>query len=234
MKRSRLSRRLERKTQKNLILNLLGIVVVLFILFKFGIPFLINVTLFISGGKSTQSTKQDQTVFVAPPVLNPIPSATNSAQIVISGIASSKQSIELYVNGDLTNKEKTKDDGTFSFEETLKPGVNTIKTKATIDSTSSEFSQDIIVLFKNDSPMLSINSPTDGQSFSKDQNTVTVSGSTDPDVKVTVNDFWAIADENNNFSYTFLLHDGNNQIKVLAVDLAGNITEKDLKVIYTP
>ena len=234
MKRSRLSRRLQRKTQKNLVLSLLGIILVLFVLFKFGIPFLLNVTLFISGGKQTQSAKQDQTIVVAPPVLNPIVSATNSAQLTISGIAAPKQIVDLYLNDELTDQTKTKDDGSFSFKEDLKPGENTIKAKAITDSSSSDFSEILTIALKNAAPSLRINSPTDNQSFPRDQNTVTVSGSTDSDVKVTVNDFWAISDEKNNFSYTLLLKPGENQIKVTAVDQAGNKTEKDLKVIYTP
>ena len=234
MKRSRLSRRLKRKTQKNLILNLLGIFFVLFVLFKFGIPLLINVTLFISKAKSTQSTKQDETVFIAPPVLNPILSATNSAQIIISGIAGPNQSIDLYINNDLANQVKTKDDGSFYSSENLKPGENVIKAKSTVDSSSSEFSENLTIALTIAPPTLSISSPTDGQSFSKDQNTVTVLGYTDPEVRVTVNDFWAITDERNNFSYTFLLKPGENQIKITALDQAGNKTEKDLKVIYAP
>ena len=52
--RSRLTRRFEQKTKKNLALNILGIVLIIFIVFKFGIPFLVNVSLFLSGSKNNQ------------------------------------------------------------------------------------------------------------------------------------------------------------------------------------
>ena len=239
--RSRLSRHAQRKTQKNLFLSLLGIVVVLFVLFKFGIPLLINITLFMSGSKPSQNLNKNDAVFIAPPILNPIPSATNSAEIVVSGTGDPKQTILLFLNESLSDKVQTKDDGTFSISETLNPGENTIKAKVQKDpSTGSEqvnqsdFSQTFTVVFKNAAPSLTVDSPTDGQTFSKDQNTVDVKGSTDPDVKVTVNDFWAIADGSSKFSYTIILKPGENPIKIQAVDQAGNKTEKNIKVIYNP
>lgn len=233
MKRSRLSRRLERRTQRNLFLSLLGILAVLFILFQFGVPLLINLTLFISGSKSTPIDSKEN-VFIASPVLNPLPSATNSAEIVISGIAGPKETINLYLNDEHVDETETEDNGEFSFAQTLKPGENAIQVKARKDTHESNFSQSLIVVFKNAPPALTVNSPSDGQSFSKDQNTVTVTGSTDADVKVTVNDFWAITDERNAFSYTLLLKPGENQIRIDAVDQAGNKAERNLKVIYTP
>jgi bacillopeptidase F len=79
-----------------------------------------------------------------------------------------------------------------------------------------------------------VTSPTDGQTFAKDQGSVQVSGKTDNNVKITVNGFWAIVDDSNNFSYALPLQGGENQIKVVAEDKAGNTTQKDIKVTYNP
>ena len=70
--------------------------------------------------------------------------------------------------------------------------------------------------------------------FEKDQSTVKVLGKTDPGVRVTVNGFWAVIDENNNFSYNLPLQNGENMIKIEAIDQAGNKTEKEIKVTYSP
>jgi outer membrane lipopolysaccharide assembly protein LptE/RlpB len=48
-----------------------------------------------------------------------------------------------------------------------------------------------------------------------------------------VNGFWAVVDDNNNFSYTLPLQSGDNQIKIVAIDQAGNKAEKDLKVNFS-
>ena len=234
MNRSRLSRRIEQKTKKNLLLSILGIILVLLLVFKFGLPLLINLSLFLSGGKGDAQLENKNPSFIAPPILNSLPLATSSASIIISGVASKDQTIKLYINDDLINTAKAQDDGSFSFKETIKPGENFIKAKAAVDDKDSEFSDTIIAVYKNAPPSLNLNSPTDAQSFSKDQNLVEVKGTTDSEVRVTVNGFWAITDDSGEFSYRLLLQNGENKIKIIATDLAGNKTEKEIKVTYNP
>ncbi|MBI2028553.1 MAG: hypothetical protein HYT07_02980 [Candidatus Levybacteria bacterium] len=235
MNRSRLSRKLEQQSKKNLFLSIFGIIVVLLILIKFGIPLLINFSLFLSGSRGSQEeAKNNITAFVPVPVLNPIPSATSSAEIILSGFAAPMQIIELYVNSDLVDKTQVKEDGTFSFREIISEGENIIKAKAIINDKKSDFSKSILVTMKNKSPYLNLVSPLDGQSFSKDQNIIDIQGTTDPNIKVTVNGFWAITDGNGNFSYRLSLQNGENNIKIVAIDEAGNKTEKELRVIYNP
>lgn len=225
---------MEQKNKKNLVLSILGIVLIILLVFKFGIPLLINLSMFVSGSKSKEEVKIQDPSFIAAPVLDSFPQATRSANILISGIASKDQTISLYINEELINKTETKEDGKFSFEETLKPGENIVKTKAAIKNKESEFSNTITIIYKSAPPSLNINSPADGQSFSKDQNSVEVKGTTDSDVRVTINGFWAITDMSGNFSYKLLLKNGENIIKIIAADLAGNKTEKEIKITYNP
>ena len=224
---------MEQKTKKNFALSVLGIILVIFLAFKFGIPFLINFSLFLSGSQSKNEITVQNPSFIAPPVLDSFPQATSSANIIISGIASKNQIINLYINDELIDTSKAKDDGKFLFKESIKPGENTIVAKAVVNKIESDSSNIIITFFRNAPPSLNISFPSDGQSFSKDQNVVEVKGTTDLDVKVTVNDHWAITDSNGNFSYNLLLQGGDNKIKVTATDLAGNKTEKEIKVNYS-
>jgi hypothetical protein len=233
MVRSRLSKRLERKSEKNLTLSILGIILVVFLVFKFGIPTLVSLSLFLSGSGSKNETVNQNSSFIAPPVLDSFPEATSSANIIISGIASKNQTINLYINDNLADTVKAGDNGKFSFKEIVKTGENIIKAKAVINKIESSFSNTIITAFKSAPPSLNISSPSDGQSFSKDQNTIDIRGTTDAEVKVTVNGFWAITDSNGNFEYTLNLQNGDNTIKISATDQAGNRNEKELKVTYS-
>ncbi|OGH38271.1 MAG: hypothetical protein A3B44_01315 [Candidatus Levybacteria bacterium RIFCSPLOWO2_01_FULL_38_21] len=234
-KYSRLSRRLESQSRKNLFLSVLGIIIVLILLVKFGIPLLVNFSLFLSGQKKSDgSLKSAQSTYISPPVLNPIPSATNSAEVLVSGIASKNEIINLYINDSLSEKKETEDNGNFSFKISLKTGDNKIKAKATKTDKESDFSNELVATYINSPPSLSVDSPTDGQKFEKDQNTLKVLGKTDSGVRITVNGFWAVIDENNNFSYSLPLQDGDNAIKVVAQDQAGNKAEKEIKVTYSP
>lgn len=196
---------------------------------------LVSFSAFISGsGGSQNNPNNNQINFIPPPILNPLVSATNSAQIVITGKAIKDQTINLYINDAGVDQANVDKNGVFSFEETLKNGDNQIKVRAEQNNKKSDFSNTFDVVLKNSPPTLDVSAPNDGQSFKKDQNTANVSGKTDAGVSVTVNGFWAVVDDNSNYSYTLSLQNGDNQIKVVAIDQAGNRAEKDLKVNYSP
>ena len=210
----------------------------LFLLFRFGVDILVGFSTIISGSKGSQTTSSDNQInFIAPPILNPLVSATNSAQIIITGKAVKNQTIDLYINNNNVDQAQTDDNGIFTFNESLTSGDNQIKTKAVSGGKQSDFSDVVDVVYKNSPPTLDISSPSDGQSFNKNQintgNSINVNGKTDSGVNVTVNGFWAVVDDNNNFSYNLPLQNGDNQIKIVATDQAGNKTEKDLKVNYS-
>lgn len=234
-RQSRLSRRIESRTKKNLFLSLLGIILIFFILIKLGIPLLINFSLFIADRKddSTQSLDSESS-FIAPPILNPLPVATNSAQVVISGIANKGQTVRIYVNDAIADETEVKADGTFSTTIDVEKGLNLIKSKSKIKDKESKFSESVEIAYIDTKPTLDVTSPSDGQTFSKDQNTAPVSGKTSSGARITVNDFWAIVNDENNFSYTLPLKSGENEIKIIATDDAGNTTERILKVTYNP
>jgi bacillopeptidase F len=236
MNQSRLSRTNEQRMKQRLVFTIVGTVVLLVLLVKFGIPALVNFSLFLSSGSASQSTSSSkQSTYLTPPILNPVPTATNSASFDFSGIAQAKQLVKLYVNDTYVDSVTAKDDGSFSFKGVnLSQGQNVIKAKVKKDAQESDFSQSWTITYKNNAPSLSITQPADGQSFSGSQNaTITVAGKTDPDVKITVNDFWAITDNSGNYSYNLHLQNGSNQIKVIATDTAGNKTEKDITVSYS-
>lgn len=235
MTRSRLRNSLEKQTKRNLYLSLFGIVVIIGLVITFGMPLLINYSLFMEKLKDGQDTEAstNSKVYVAPPILDQTFSATNSATLTISGTAQAKQAIKLYLNDELVEKIKTEDNGTFTFKTiTLTDGENSIKAKALVEKSESNFSNELTIIYKNHAPSLTIDSPADNQIVSGDNNKVTVRGKTDTEVKVTVNGFWAIVSESGQYTYDLTLQNGDNQVKVQAIDQAGNKAEAERKVIY--
>lgn len=232
---SRISRKTEKRSKQIMIVSIVGILLVIIFMLKFGIPLLINFSLLLGGKAAQAPSANNSPTYIAAPILNPTFTATNSAQISVSGVASTNETVDLYVNDKKTDSKGSKSDGTFEFKNvTLTDGSNTIKVKAKSGKNTSDFSDGLSVSYKNSPVALSVDSPHDGDSFSKDQNSVIISGKTDPDARVTVNDFWAIVDDKGNYTYNLRLQNGDNQIKVIATDPAGNKTENDLKVNYSP
>lgn len=236
--RSRISRKLESKSKLHIFAWLIGIVIVLFLIIQFGVPLLIQTTSVISGANNETETsvKSKSAEYVAPPQLDPVTEATNSGEIIVSGISQENLTIKLFVNGRLTDELSSKKDGSFKFTEVpLKPGENTIRAKAQKDKDSeSDFSEIYTVTYLNNAPDLSVEEPANDRQYEKENNTAEVKGKTDPNVKVTVNDLWAIVNDEGQFSYNVPLREGDNTIKIVATDPAGNKTETERKVKYSP
>ncbi len=233
-KKSRLSRSSENKQKKTIFLSFLGIVVLLIILFKFGLPVLINFSLFIAGNKNTTSSGSETTIsYISPPNLNTLPQGTKEKQIKISGSSQKGLDIELYLNGKKIKDLSTDSDGEFFTEAYLKEGENTFRARAVKENKKSEFSESVSIIYKNSPPSLEITSPSDGTIFKREDKFIEVKGKTDPNTTITVNGFYAVIDESNNYSYSLGLHEGENEIKVEAVDVAGNKTEQMIKVSYS-
>lgn len=235
MARSRLYKSQEKKALHKIVLSILGIIVIVIVLVKVAIPALVNFSLFLANlrGDATTAISKSSPDYIMPPVFANTFTATNSATVTLNGTAQAKEQVVLYVNNNPTDTVDVKDDGTFAFKNvTLSPGDNTIKAKAKKDNKLSNFSDSISIAYRNNAPTLTIDTPHDSDTVH--QANIPVSGKTDPDNKVTVNGFWAIVDNSGQYSYTLTLQNGDNQIKVVSQDPAGNQTEKDLKVSYNP
>lgn len=236
MPRSRLKTTSLQAAKKNIILTVAGIVGILILLAFFGMPLLINLSLFFE--KSTDSSASHRTTdtYVEPPVLEPLTTATNSAKIIVSGSAPKDSTVILFVNDTKVDEKEITDYNGFSFHDvTLDEGENYIKAKAKIDKNQiSSYSEEQKVTLLNKPPKLELEKPNESSSFQKDDSPIEVKGKTDPKVRVTVNGFWAIVDQDGNFSYNLPLQGGDNQIRIVATDEAGNKTEKEIKVTYSP
>lgn len=232
-RQSRLEQISRRRSLHHTILILAGIIVLISIFIVYGVPMLINLSILAEKlkGNNDKDTVDNTSSYIAPPMLDTLKDATNSAQINISGSALPDQEIKLYVNGKYIDKTRVRTDKSFIFQDVnLEPGANSIKAKALISDKESDYSQDMQIAFINNAPNLDITSPRDNQSISNSDGLVKVEGKTDPSVRVTVNDFWAIVESQGNFSYSLHLQKGDNAIKVVATDDAGNSTEKQIKV----
>jgi len=236
-RRSRLTRNYVKKSKRNLVLSIAGILAVLFLLIKYGIPLLSDASYMLSrvtngsSSKQTSNTSTDNN-FIAPPNLDPLPSTTKNPKISVSGNALSGEKVSLYLNGIQQEEKDVNSDGSFDFSLTLSQGDNLIKAKATKGKSKSDFSDSIDIVYQNKQPNLTIDNPHDGDNLNGG-NFVNVSGKADPDDTVTVNDFQAIIDDQGNWSYNLTLANGGNDIKAVATDQAGNQTQKTIHVNYS-
>lgn len=236
MAQSRLTNHLKRKAVQNIFFVLIGFVVIVIVAVVFGTKLLVDYSLFIEkvhNNDTTSAATEQNDGFVSPPSLNSLPNATNNSQISVSGNAEKDQTVELYLNDQQVDKTSPDSDGHFNFFSiTLHQGQNTLKARTvTSDNKKSDYSNTDTISYLKNPPSLTINQPQDGQGFDKGSSpSVSIQGQTDPGAKITVNDSWAIVDDQGNFNYLYTLKDGDNDIKVVATDDAGNKTTKEFHI----
>jgi len=123
------------------------------------------------------------------------------------------------------------DDGTFSQDAQLQKDDN-VFTAVGINDTNqkSPVSDGYTIRFLTGNPKLDVSSPKDGDVL---YNTpATIIGQTDPGDSITVNDRLAIVDSSGKFSFSLNLNSGDNKVKVVTTDPAGNQTTKELTIKY--
>lgn len=199
-----------------------------------GIPLLIRFAVFVGNLKSAPEPASQKLIAPPPPTLDPLPEATNSAQIAVSGLSQPNYLVEVYLNQREAGRITSQSDGSFKNILTLSEGENEIYALA-IDQegNSSEPSGKIVVIYQTTPPDLEVTQPKDKENFISESNKIEVVGKTNPEASIWVNDHLVVVDKDGNFKYPLSLSLGENTIKVIAKDKAGNQTERVLTVSYS-
>lgn len=170
------------------------------------------------------------------PLISALPEATNSSFVTVEGYTENLASVELLLN-DLTDKiTKADESGLFSLGVVLSSGQNRIQVRAKDEAGNESMSGVSLVTFDNKPVELVVTSPKDGNEyFGKLNQVIDIKGSVDKkDVQVLVNNSFVSVNSEGNFVHRIMLSDGENTLTIKASDKAGNMTEKALKIIYTP
>ncbi|MBM3205384.1 hypothetical protein FJZ41_00845 [Candidatus Shapirobacteria bacterium] len=202
-----------------------------------GIPALIKMAVFFGELRSSNLPVESQdNLPPQPPILEPLPTATNQAEIQVSGITEAGAAVKIYLTGGGVKEVVADNEGQFSFSGLkLTSGRNEIYAIASDQAgNQSPASQKMIIWYDNEAPSLEINEPADGTVVTEDAGKVKISGQTDPEASLLINDHLVILDKEGNFSYNLGLSVGENKILILAKDQAGNQSEKTLTVNFSP
>jgi len=206
------------------------------IIYFLGIPLLGKMTAFVSSlkGNSNKINSSDITP-PPPPKFKYFSEYTNQQSLTLEGNTEAGATVKLTFNGDF--QETLSDaNGQFIFQVNLQNGTNVFAATAQDQSGNiSQKSEDYQITFDNKPPELEITSPGDGSSFfGSAQRQITIEGATDPGSQITVNDRIISVDEEGTFQYTTTLNEGSNSFSVKATDQAGNFTEKNISLNFTP
>lgn len=209
-----------------LLITVIYIVVVIWL----GIPLAIKVAELVQRDKSVIT---DITAVILPPRLNYVPSATNSAELTVSGFSNANQKVELYLNDTREAEVETDAEGYFDNQITLTLGSNMIFAQA-VDAKGqkSQSSNPLNINFLDIAPELTITEPINEQQIREKDNYILVKGNTEAGLTLRVNGKLGVIGADGNFSYRLGLSEGENTIVVEVMDPAGNKKEQKVVVSY--
>lgn len=206
---------------------------IIILLIIFGIPLFSKFLNVVNKPAGSPTTTNIPTVL--PPNLSSLPQFTNIKSATVSGTAIPNSTVKIFVN-DSSTQTKTDTNGNFSTNVNLTNGQNTIYAQTiNQNGNTSGNTTPVTITYTNQVPNLTVSSPQNNQTFyGSTQQNINIQGSTDSNNTITINDHIAILDGNGNFNYPFVLQNGQNTIKVISTDQAGNTKEIDLTITFNP
>ncbi len=191
---------------------------------------------FFSDGQAEEMIINGDTLPPAPPLIDPIPEATNSAILEVSGRAEAFSELSLFLNGETIKKLAVEESGEFKISDiNINEGENNVF--ATTQDESGNQSQESVrqtITFDKEPPTLEIEFPESDQSFSGDQREIVIRGKTEDSAVITVNERKVVVGLDGGFEASYSLADGSNTIIIIAKDKAGNQAKEEMTISYRP
>lgn len=180
--------------------------------------------------KPYQPTAKPQT-----PVFENAPESVKDSKVTLNGRATSGTTIKLFVNGPEKATTTAGSDGIFTFADVpLTLGRNLLFAKALdnkgVESDTSEF---LSIKVDKEPPKVEITNLKDGATVKNLNKRIEVIGTVSEKANITINDKFVIQKSDFSFAYWLGVEEGSVKIKTVAMDPAGNKTEKEITVTYS-
>lgn len=168
------------------------------------------------------------------PVLNIETNNTNKEYTNIKGYSGADYKISLFVNGPLTQEITADENGYFEFSNIkLINGRNVIFAKATNNkNVESDATESYIINLDTKEPEIEIESPKDDDNIKNLNNRITIKGSINEKATIKINDQITIIKPDLTFEHLLGVQEGDIEIKIVALDEAGNEATEEIKVSY--
>lgn len=236
MERSRLTRVKSKKATQQAIIYIVISLAIMVAMIVWGVPMAARLSgMFIGSDNGTAGIEE---LKPTPPIFSDIPESTSSARVDLSGFAQPGVEVALIVNGREYKKILSDDSGTFTFPDVaVSEGDNSVYAYAvTSRGTESEQSRQYTITVDNAKPEITLTSPNDGQVYrGGNERLANFAGSVNEEgTKVYIGDRMAIVQADGTFTLTYQMQEGDQEVKVRALDRAGNEAEKIVKIRWEP
>lgn len=164
-----------------------------------------------------------------------MPEAINESSISLEGVSEAGATVYVFLN-EKKSEVVAGESGGFNLRVFLLDGENTIYAQAK-DAAGNEGQKTQVhtIIFDDEPPALNISNPADGTQFSGSKNQkVSIQGTAEAEASLTINQRFVSIRDDGTFSFDVTLAEGDNSFIILTEDAAGNQTEKNLTLKYSP
>ncbi|MCC6711310.1 MAG: hypothetical protein IT416_03080 [Candidatus Pacebacteria bacterium] len=230
---SRLTRnqgkKIARQSLGMIVFAILAVLVFIFILMPKLIGLFFN---FI--GTGDLSFKEEDTVPPQIPVVLPLPESTKEDQLLVEGYAEAKTKVIILNNSEKVGEVTVDDEGAFEYELILVNGDNSLSFYG-IDEAENEstVTTPFTIVQDKEAPTLELENLTNGQEIlSKSNQNYVIKGKTEPRAKLSVNERSIYVNADGGFQSNYFLAEGDNELKFVMEDRAGNKAEQIITVKF--
>ena len=227
-----LSERELKQRLRNTLIAICVTIAVIFISLVFFAPAIGTLFGFVS--KHYGEEEPETEIFPATPAFNNPISATKEESVTLNGFSEPGMTINLFVNGPLSQTSVTDKNGNFTFTNVkLIKGRNTVYAKAVNSKNKeSEKSENIYIEFDDKAPEVKMDSPKNNETVKNLDGRILVKGHVDRKATIKINGRLAILKPDLTFELLLGVNEGNVEIKVEATDEAGNKKTETINVTY--
>lgn len=232
---SRLVKREKQKLIKQTWIAVILSIGLLVIFIFFGLPNAPRIIALIAGSNPTSGMSDSIPPQV--PVLQFGQRYTNQPNFLLKGIAEANSEIIFIRNEREFDSVTTGEDGVFELSIELEEGENAISAYS-VDAANNQSlpTKTEVITLDTKEPELTFGEGISAEMsvVGKDKQYFTITGQTKPGAKVTINERFLFAKADGSFSYRYRLSEGDNQIKIIAEDKAGNTVEQSILIKFKP
>ena len=236
MARSRLERVRSKKAGKQGVVYLVIAVLLIVGMIGWGLPIAARLAgLLVKSGDDQNITEE---LRPTAPIFSDIPEATYSAQVRISGFSQPGLEVILYLNGAEYGRKLTSESGTFAFEAIgMTEGENVVYAYSeTTRELRSEQSKTYIITLDTTKPMVTIDSPKDGEVFRGTTARIAnfLGNVNELGSKVYIGERMVIVQADGKFILPYQLVEGDQELPIRTIDKAGNESLSSIKLRWEP
>lgn len=229
---SRLAKRrgktMARKSMLTIILSIGGLLLFLFVL----VPQLVQLFFRFFGGGELNLTRED---IVPPqvPIINSLPEATAESLVTLEGFGEPASQVAIVLNGEELDKVVVDEQGSWSYSLGLEEGENLIVAYGIDEAENESNTKEIKIILDTELPALTFEDLENGKEIAGRSNqNLSIRGETEPNSDLTLNDKNVYVKSDGTFSTSYYLNDGENTLKFIVTDQAGNQAEREVKVNF--